>query len=1363
MLWGDFNGYKIGLVQSVSDMDAIRADLHGSILCGIDTETTGLSYLRCHVVGVCLSTGRSYGKADYRGYYLPIRHLGYSKNLPIEAVISLTQHIVDNYKTAWWNRSFDFSMLEKDGFRCPFVGKTHDIQFMAHEMFNEEMPKLKDFSKRLLGFQTILFGDTGASEGDFGNTDPEVTFLYAGADAVQTALLGIKIWNEYPQVHQIYSMDNLSGEAVRLLTKTPLHLDYGFLKSEVSRCTMSLVELEQEIYGMVGYMFNVRSDREVADALSRFVTLTAKTASGAWKVDKSILGALDHPLAKLLLQHSELSTYLNSFVKKMSTWEKRSQPVRLNYNLVVALTGRLSSSASTGNDYYAPMNAQNIPKVEEKLYLHEHPTLGYCLCSEEEGCVRGSDGSPVKYKTKGGLRNAFIANASAESDDWVFLGADYSAEEIAVAANWSQEEGLLYPLKHGLDVHLHVAAKMFGVEDPTFRSKSKAVSFGKLYGGGASLIATRLKIALEAAKALIAHYDITLPRLKRWQEALVKSARRCGFAKTLFGRHIYVGKWFNSGDRAKVAYAERVSKNAPIQGDCEINTPIQCSCGYVPIGTLWEWQQSGELARRSVKCWNGVRWCDFSVIDAGVRPVYRFKFKRGNEIIASDRHLFKVWTAEGTEFKNTQVIPIGEHLCGSVAKLQEYARLEWKSPTRVFGALARKFDATQLTEEQSENLLYWVGYALGDGNFSSQGGAIEYTLGSHETSRYDAAKVFFDSLGLSVSQLRFRSREAKGRRGDAYCFTVSSVALRDALESVGIDYSWIHHTKRIPWQLFCSSVGERKALLRGLFDSDGSKKQEQYEWHMCQKGILLDIQRMLRTLGFDSVLYSVSDGSFRLVVCNTIGFARFFGLSDKGYGKHMTWGKWYDKRKTPAPLLQKFRDWAAWYPTLIYGYDLDKKQYCSLQVLYSRILRGGSVSLSTFMDLCYRCGCEHILSGDDFLEACEVVSVERLSEPAHCYCLSLTDECHCYESDGIISHNCFPAGVYAESQDDSVYRPWRDSVGRRMWFRDRRTSTSRQGVPTFRGTDPLWFVAFNTGDFCVCNDIHKFVRYGDESRLVDLNHICDEVTPLVPCGAKGLWSWLRGIGRGCSLARLAITAHMGRSISVGDGVIAWSLLKAWLGRKRYITDDPHRAFLLRSVCDLFGWNLVYDFRRSRKLSKYAFRLRWGRRKKAVGVIVRALATSAPVISPAMCSGLSVYPLGGFISKNTGGDLIRRGLIKLMQCIARDPECRENLEFQFTIHDEIQVRVRRSYLQKGVKLLQAIMNFWPKEFQTPIMVEPCVGFRLGGELDIDAVSSDGFIIPKGFTPPQSYLDAHPDWYYLDTWFKTMKARRSITEW
>ena len=353
-----------------------------------------------------------------------MRHYGYSRNLPNDVVVSFAQEVVDGYRTAWWNRSFDFSMLELDGFRCPFVGQSHDIQFMAHEMFNEEYPKLKDFAKRLLGFQTILFEDNAATNNDFGTTDPEVTFIYAGGDAVITALLGLRIWDEYPLVHQIYSLDILCGEAVRRLTQTPIRLDYDFLDSEVRRSTSEMLRLEQEIYTLVGYPFNVNSGRECADALSRFVTLTVKTKKGEWKVDKTILSSIDHPLAKLLLSHSAVSTYLKSFVKKMSSWRKLG-PIRLNYNLVVALTGRMSSSASSGNDYYAPLNSQNIPKVEEKWYLHEHPHMGYCLRPESEGCVCGEDGSPVRYKTKAGLRKAIVSDDGGREDSWVFLGLDY--------------------------------------------------------------------------------------------------------------------------------------------------------------------------------------------------------------------------------------------------------------------------------------------------------------------------------------------------------------------------------------------------------------------------------------------------------------------------------------------------------------------------------------------------------------------------------------------------------------------------------------------------------------------------------------------------------------------------------------------------------------------------------------------------------------------------------------------------------------------------------------------------------------------------------------------------------------------------
>ena len=500
------------------------------------------------------------------------------------------------------------------------------------------------------------------------------------------------------------------------------------------------------------------------------------------------------------------------------------------------------------------------------------------------------------------------------------------SEEVCLAANWSQDEGLLYPMKHDLDVHMYVAEKMFGVADPAFRSKSKAISFGKLYGGGASLIATRLGISLDAAKELIVNYDKTLPRLKQWQEWLKKTARRSGFAKTFFGRHIYVGRWFNSSDSGLRAYAERVSLNSPIQGS-------------------------------------------------------------------------------------------------------------------------------------------------------------------------------------------------------------------------------------------------------------------------------------------------------------------------------------------------------------------------------------------------------------------------------------------------------IPQCTYIRSLDGVSLQPWRDFVGKRVSFVDTRSGVIAEGVPTYRGVNPLHLVVFNTGDFCVCNDIHKFVKYGREDVLLSIDKLGDSMTPLLPVGRKRWWAAFRGIfvrGRE-TLEGLASKVVLGRPLGVSDPRIAWCLFRSWLCGTRYVSKGREGvAFSLRSVCDLYGFNLVYDFKRSR-VGSSVFRLRWGRGSCGFGVLARPVGTCDNVISPCMCTGFPVYPLAGFIHKNTGGDLIRRDLVKLMKHMEQDEEFRRNVEFQFTIHDEIQVRVRLPYLRQAVKVMQAIMSFWPAQFQTPILTEPCVGFRLGGELDIDAVAEDGFIIPKGFTPPQEYLDAHKGWYYVDTWFKVNKERRGVKDW
>lgn len=1496
MLWGTFNGYKVGLVQSLSDLDYIRADLHANIIAGCDSETTGLSFVRDRVVGVCIATGKTYSKDDYCGYYIPIRHVGYHANLPVDLVIAFVQYVVDNYMTMWWNRSFDFSMLELDGFKAPFVGKTHDVQFMAHEIFNERYPKLKVFAKRLFGFKTIDFEDNNAVNGNFGSLDPEVSFIYAAADPLITTLCGLRIWSDYPHIRQIYPLDNESGEAVRRLAKADILLDYDFLDQEVIRTSARMEDVRQRIYQLVGYVFNISSEDDKADALSRFVTLTVRTKSGKFKTDKNVLATIDHPLAKLMLEYNALSTYLKSFVSKMASWRHRQIPVHINYNLVVALTGRMSSSGSEGNDFYVPFNGQNCvrgsnttvftrsgsklisevvvgdevwdgaafrrvsavldqgvreiyrltledgrfldatsdhpvltasgfrevstllgvdvlvsenphvflagvdcgparylcrvvsilpigsdrvyditvdvserfvangiivhncPKVSLKMYLHTDPLIGYCLKHEAEGAVCDESGKPIKYKTKGGLRDAFLANPPGE-DDWVMVGNDYASEEIALVANMSREEGFLYPLRHDLDVHMYVAETRFHVSDPEFRDKSKAVSFGKIYGGGPTMIANRLNISKQEANKIIYDYDTGMPVFARWQKALQKQAKRTGFAKTFFGRTIYLARWFNSPDNGLRAYADRVALNSPIQGPAAPNTLILTTLGYVPIKHLYTLDVAGQLAPYGVKCWNGVRWCDFHVVDAGLGDILRFKFKRGNYVDVDVRHQFKVWTSEGCVFKDATKLSVGARVAGSLCRRLEFPALTFScsSQSRLKGLLI-SYSPRTLSYEDSVTLMWWVGYALGDGSFS-ESNVIRFTLGATETFRYDDALAFFPSIGCTVGKLNHCTADMPGRKGECYTFVVRGVDVMRCLQRLGLDFRWRHHTKRIPWRLCCSSIAQRKALIDGLFASDGCKTEEQFMWHMCQPDILRDLQRLLRTLGFDSTLYAAPDGkSYRLVVCATQDFARFMGYPLKEQAGRIGPGRWNDRRMVPSVLCQRFVSWQQSHggPSP----DLPSKRRQSDMTLMSRLRHGGSVSFSTFESLASDYGYTEYQTWDDYLEAQEIVDIVSLP-PENCYCLSLEDESHCYDTDGLISHNCLPRSLYSPSQDGKVYSPWQSFVGHRMTFLTR-SDDARVGVPTFRGEHDLHVALFDTGDFCVCNLGHKFVKYGTDRVLLGLDAIGTLPVALIPPMHKSKWGWLKGLFSGHKWTLESLLAHgkMGRDIRTDDWAICWCMLKAFLTQKRVHTRSMLSAMILRSICDLFGWNLVYDLRHS-VVDDYAFKLRWGRRRKGHAIFATELGVRDNVISPSMSSGLQTYPLCGFIHKNTGGDLIRRDLVKFERLNDLLPEWRENVRFVVTVHDEVQFRVRRKYLFKAIPIIQKVMNFWPKNFETPVVVEPGVGFRWGGELDIDGVLDDGRIVPKGYMPPPEYFEGH-EVYWLRSWKEEEEKKRGLSK-
>lgn len=406
-----YNGYKLYLIESLNEFKYIRGTVHSKVAVGLDTETTGLDYNKDFVVGVCISCGKSYNPADYRGFYLPIRHNGYQNNLPIEEVTKLTQELIDNYTTWWWNRNFDATMLEKEGISFPCIGKTNDAQCLAHLVKNDRMPALKDFAHDYMNFEVQHYLDNNAEGNSFANTDPTVSFTYAAADPLITVLTARKLWTDYPYTHKIYPLDNKFADVIRrIMFKADLYFDRNIIQKLYDQNAKELASVRNKIFAMVGYTFKLNSNRDKAEALSRVVTLTTKTAKGEFKVDKEVLASIDHPLAQLLLQHAKLEKYRSSYLSKMLNLEN---PFKINYQHCNAETGRLSSGGSKGNSYFAPFNVQNFPKQELFKFLHrDNSSIGYRVDLNPFQAIGGEVDTPCGTKLVSDLKEGDVVLTS---------------------------------------------------------------------------------------------------------------------------------------------------------------------------------------------------------------------------------------------------------------------------------------------------------------------------------------------------------------------------------------------------------------------------------------------------------------------------------------------------------------------------------------------------------------------------------------------------------------------------------------------------------------------------------------------------------------------------------------------------------------------------------------------------------------------------------------------------------------------------------------------------------------------------------------------------------------------------------------
>lgn len=284
--------------------------------------------------------------------------------------------------------------------------------------------------------------------------------------------------------------------------------------------------LAKQIYELTGETFNILSPKQLGEVL--FVKLglpTGRKTKSGYSTDADTLESLKdrHPAVPPILEYRFITKLKSTFVDGLlNVRSEKDGRVRSQFNQCVTATGRISSTEP---------NMQNIP-------------------------VRTPQGREI--------RRAFVA-----SEGCVLVDADYSQIELRILAHISGDEGMIAAFNGGKDIHRTTASEVFGVpfENVTsdLRNAAKAVNFGIVYGISDFGLARNLDIPVKRAGEYIKMYFERYPRVKAYLDESVESAKKLGYAKTMFDRRRAMPE-LKSANYNTRSFGERVAMNMPIQG-----------------------------------------------------------------------------------------------------------------------------------------------------------------------------------------------------------------------------------------------------------------------------------------------------------------------------------------------------------------------------------------------------------------------------------------------------------------------------------------------------------------------------------------------------------------------------------------------------------------------------------------------------------------------------------------------------------------------------------------------------------------------------------------------------------------------------
>lgn len=286
-------------------------------------------------------------------------------------------------------------------------------------------------------------------------------------------------------------------------------------------------DLEQQIYAMVGYEFNIASPIQLSNVLFTKLQLPTdgiKKGKTGFSTGQKELDKLrgQHPIIELIERTRELAKLKNTYVDALPKLADGNDRIHTTFNQDVVSSGRLSSTNP---------NLQNIP---------------------------------VRTELGRRIRSAFVPD-----DGKIFVSADYSQFEIRLAAVLAGDKEMIKILSGDIDIHTKTASDVYGVSmdevTKNQRRNAKVINFGVLYGMSPQGLSAATDMTFHEAKKFIEQYFEKRKPIREYIDNTLKHARTDGYVETYYGRRRPTPDVLSSNFMVRNG-AERAAANMPIQG-----------------------------------------------------------------------------------------------------------------------------------------------------------------------------------------------------------------------------------------------------------------------------------------------------------------------------------------------------------------------------------------------------------------------------------------------------------------------------------------------------------------------------------------------------------------------------------------------------------------------------------------------------------------------------------------------------------------------------------------------------------------------------------------------------------------------------